>query len=174
MISWAWLTGILCPLKQPSWVYLNYSKEYNLFLFPAGLAAWKLNTNLQHNGNPLQYSCLENPMDGGAWWATVHGSQRVGHNWATSLSLYFHLCRHENLSLMFIYISTIETNNNRMTYIKGKNTFHSILYSHICLIFRSLNLGNFPAFSQHENRKFSLFSAIKITSIMKSTFTVEP
>ena len=25
------------------------------------------------NGNPLQYSCLENPMDRGAWWATVHG-----------------------------------------------------------------------------------------------------
>ena len=25
------------------------------------------------NGNPLQYSCLENPMEGGAWWATVHG-----------------------------------------------------------------------------------------------------
>ena len=25
------------------------------------------------NGNLLQYSCLENPMDGGAWWATVHG-----------------------------------------------------------------------------------------------------
>ena len=24
------------------------------------------------HGNPLQYSCLENPMDGGAWWATVH------------------------------------------------------------------------------------------------------
>ena len=25
------------------------------------------------NGDPLQYSCLENPMDRGAWWATVHG-----------------------------------------------------------------------------------------------------
>ena len=25
------------------------------------------------NGNPLQYSCLENPMDKEAWWATVHG-----------------------------------------------------------------------------------------------------
>ena len=25
------------------------------------------------NGNPLQYSCLENPMDGGTWWAAVHG-----------------------------------------------------------------------------------------------------
>ena len=32
------------------------------------------------NGNPLQYSCLENPMDGGAWWATVHWSQRVRHD----------------------------------------------------------------------------------------------
>ena len=25
------------------------------------------------NGTPLQYSCLENPMDGAAWWAAVHG-----------------------------------------------------------------------------------------------------
>ena len=32
------------------------------------------------HGNPLQYSCLENPMDKGAWRATVQGSQRVGHN----------------------------------------------------------------------------------------------
>ena len=32
------------------------------------------------NGNPLQYSSLENPIDGGAWWATVHRSQRVGHD----------------------------------------------------------------------------------------------
>ena len=31
-------------------------------------------------GNPLQYSCLENPMDGGAWQATVHGVQRVRHD----------------------------------------------------------------------------------------------
>ena len=28
------------------------------------------------NGNPLQYSCLENPMDGGAWWAAVHGVEK--------------------------------------------------------------------------------------------------
>ena len=27
----------------------------------------------KENGNPLQYSCLENPMDRGAWWATVPG-----------------------------------------------------------------------------------------------------
>ena len=30
------------------------------------------------NGNPLQYSCLENPVDRGPWWATVHG---VSKNW---------------------------------------------------------------------------------------------
>ena len=29
------------------------------------------------NGNPLQYACLENSMDGGAWWATVHGGHKV-------------------------------------------------------------------------------------------------
>ena len=40
------------------------------------------------NGTPLQYSCLENPMDGGAWWASVMGSLGVRHDWATSLSLF--------------------------------------------------------------------------------------
>ena len=35
------------------------------------------------NDNPLQCSCLENPMDGGAWWATVNGVARVGHDLAT-------------------------------------------------------------------------------------------
>ena len=34
----------------------------------------------EENGNPLQYSCLGNPMDRGAWWATAHGSVRVGHD----------------------------------------------------------------------------------------------
>jgi len=38
------------------------------------------------NGNPLQYSCPENPMDGRAWWATVHG---VAKSW-TQLSDFTH------------------------------------------------------------------------------------
>ena len=37
------------------------------------------------NGNPLQYSCLENPMDKGAWRATVHGVTRVRHDLVTKL-----------------------------------------------------------------------------------------
>ena len=35
------------------------------------------------NGNPLQYSCVENPMDREAWWAIVQGVTRVGHDLAT-------------------------------------------------------------------------------------------
>ena len=44
------------------------------------------------NGNPLQYYCLENPMDRGAWWATVHG---VAKSW-TRLS---------DFTFLFIYFS---------------------------------------------------------------------
>ena len=40
---------------------IGYSSEY-LFLKDG-----------EDNGNPLQYCCLENPMDRGAWWAAVHG-----------------------------------------------------------------------------------------------------
>ena len=33
------------------------------------------------NGNPLQYFCLENPMERGIWWDISMGSQRVGHDY---------------------------------------------------------------------------------------------
>ena len=42
------------------------------------------------NGNLLQYSCLENPMDRGAWWATVHGVTGVWHDWATSVKTWIY------------------------------------------------------------------------------------
>ena len=42
----------------------------------------------ERNGNPLQYSHLENPMNRGAWWATVHGVTKVGQNLATELTKY--------------------------------------------------------------------------------------
>ena len=44
-------------------------------IFPNHISDEKLIPKIhkEGNGNPLQYSCLENPMDRGAWWATVHG-----------------------------------------------------------------------------------------------------
>ena len=48
-------------------------------------------------GNPLQYSCLENFMDRGALWATVHGVARVGHDLATKP-------QHTQLLLALIHI----------------------------------------------------------------------
>ena len=60
-------------------------KKNNLFLNCSAISRRLLNskdtatkqlrasTSGEGNGNPLQYSCLENSMDGGAWWAAVHG-----------------------------------------------------------------------------------------------------
>ena len=62
--------------------------------FPSDSAVKNLSANAGHmglisgsarspgegNGNPLQYSCVGNPMDRGAWCATVHGSPRVRHD----------------------------------------------------------------------------------------------
>ena len=41
------------------------------------------------NGNPLQYSCLENPMDGRAWWAAVYGVTK-SRTWLSDFSFTFH------------------------------------------------------------------------------------
>ena len=47
-----------------------------------GFDPWVGKIPWRRKGNPLQYSCLENPMDRGAWFM---GSQRVRHDWVTSL-----------------------------------------------------------------------------------------
>ena len=51
-----WETKILCDL-----LYCNIH-----FIFPLSCIG-------EGNGNPLQCSCLENPRDGGAWWAVIYG-----------------------------------------------------------------------------------------------------
>ena len=66
---------------------VTQSTKYSLLGFPGGSEVKASACNVgglcsipglgrspgEGNGNPLQYSCLENPMDGGAWWAAVHG-----------------------------------------------------------------------------------------------------
>ena len=45
--------------------------------------------NGEGNGTPLQYSCLENPMDGGAWWAAVDGVAK-SQTWLSEFTFTFH------------------------------------------------------------------------------------
>ena len=44
------------------------------------------------NGNPLQYSCLENPMDREAWWATVHGAAKSQTQLKRLRTQHTHIC----------------------------------------------------------------------------------
>ena len=48
-------------------------KEHTCNAGEPGLIPGSGRSSGEGNGNPLQYSCLENSMDRGAWWATVHG-----------------------------------------------------------------------------------------------------
>ena len=58
-----------------------------------GFHPWAGRSCEEGNGNPLQYSCLENPMERGAWWATVHGvtkSRTQLSNWVHTHTSYMH------------------------------------------------------------------------------------
>ena len=57
------------------------------------------------NGNPLQCSCLENPRDGGAWWAAVYGVAQ-GRTWLKrrSSSKYWEFCKKEPIQFCLIQI----------------------------------------------------------------------
>ena len=59
------------------------------------------------NGNPLQYSCLENPMDRGAWWAMVH---RMGHKELDTTEATEHACMQVFLimaSCLYLFITIL-------------------------------------------------------------------
>ena len=59
--------------KKKNYVHLlNYQAIHFIYLTIVNYISIELG-NREGNGTPLQYSCLENPMDGGAWWAAAHG-----------------------------------------------------------------------------------------------------
>ena len=52
---------------------LKYLSNAEMYIAELRSSCLTLRNYGEGNGNPLQYSCLENPMDGEAWWAIVHG-----------------------------------------------------------------------------------------------------
>ena len=53
--------------------YISVSNRHNVYLNLTNDYMLTIPQYREGNGTPLQYSCLENAMDGGAWWAAVHG-----------------------------------------------------------------------------------------------------
>ena len=51
------------------------------------------------NGNPLQYSCQDNPMDRGAWGLQSMVLQRVGHDWSDWAHMHMCICSHIDYTL---------------------------------------------------------------------------
>ena len=59
---------------NPPQVYMcSASWSISSFLIIVIFLGWSMISDGEGNGTPLKYSCLENPMDGGVWWAAVHG-----------------------------------------------------------------------------------------------------
>ena len=56
---------------------------------PVSIPGWERSPG-EGNGNPLQYSCLENPMDRGAWWVRVHGVAKSGTQLRDFTFTFFH------------------------------------------------------------------------------------
>ena len=70
-----------CTVVYIKWEFPSSSigKESACNAGDPGLIAGSEKSPGEGNGNPLQYSCLDNPIDGGAWQATVQGVTRVRH-----------------------------------------------------------------------------------------------
>ena len=84
---WMCLTNVVASihLLDENW------KKYECYLCTLGdtifiKCLWHMCR--EGHGTPLQYSCLENPMDRGAWQAAVHGVAKSWRDWATSLLLF--------------------------------------------------------------------------------------
>ena len=67
-----WCSLSCCTIEHmPQEEHEKWDTDFSLFFF--FFLSWSpCLSSGEGNGKPLQYSCLENPMDGGAWWATVH------------------------------------------------------------------------------------------------------
>ena len=60
-------------LTKPKELHISKGKKSACDASDPGSVSWLGRSSGEGNGNPLQYSCLENPMDRGAWQGTAHG-----------------------------------------------------------------------------------------------------
>ena len=111
------------PLRKTVWWFLIELTIHLPHGFPAGTSGkqptcqcrrhkrprfnpWVARFPGEGNGNPLQYSCLENPMDRGAWQSTVH---RVANSWTWLKQLSMHAPHDSSIPLLGTYPSELKT-----------------------------------------------------------------
>ena len=75
------------------------------------------------NGSPLQHFCLENPMDGGTWWATVHGSQ--SQTWLSNFT---------SLNLLYYIVFSCLGHSNEISLCLNLGNNYSLKHLFYCLI----------------------------------------
>ena len=88
------------------------------------------------SGNPLQYYCLENPMDGGAWWATVHGvaKSRTRLSNLTFTNFHFHNIEYyAQLEIMLIEVLLTGKKRNTCNILSKTQTQDENLESSNCV-----------------------------------------
>ena len=97
---WSILGDVPCSLEKNvytaafGWngLCISIKSKWSKVLRPVFLywfSIWMMCLFGEGNGTPLQYSCLENPMDGGAWWTAVHGVTK-SQTWLSDFTFTFH------------------------------------------------------------------------------------
>ena len=95
-----WINLLLSQVRKATHCLIPFIRHFgkgktiekeNRLVVPGARGSYR-----EGNGNPLQYSCLENPMGGGAWWAAVHG---VAKSWTRlsdfTFTFHFHALEKE-------------------------------------------------------------------------------
>ena len=89
---WLWITTSQKVVTKIIMQLVHWNKKGNII----HVGCFSTSIVGEGNGTPLQYSCLENPTDGGAWWAAVHG---VATSWTQlndfTFTFYFHALEEE-------------------------------------------------------------------------------
>ena len=127
-LSFFFIPALPCRSSFPSSEIPNWKSLIYLYQTDAGSIPGLGRSPGEGNGNLLQYSCLENPMDTGAWWATVHRVTK-SQTWVKWLSMhtciYIYLYTHTYIHIYTYVYTYIHTYIHTYTYI--------YIYTHTCI-----------------------------------------
>ena len=137
---------IFNDVRKNTFLPLTFFSFHYLWLPTQGLIPMSGRSPGEGNDNPLQYSCLKNPMDRGFWWAIVHGVAIVGHNLATKppppcvcMCVYIYTIYILYILVGCIYCSSLVGYSPGVTKSQTQMKWFSA-HTHILYIFPGLNV----------------------------------